>query len=367
MEQLKRFFMLTIVISITSPLFAQTSNRLDSLLDRLDAAHLFNGNVLVAEKRKIIYSRSVGFAQLKDHKKNTVRSAFQVGSFSKTFTAIAVLQLVQQHKLHLDDPLTRFFAGFPYQDITVRHLLSHTSGLPDKEELFFPLIDADSTYTATNDSVISVLSKTHKPLAFSPGSQWRYNNVGYAILALIVEKVSGESFAVYLDRHIFRPAGMKQSYLLSSQSELNQVTGYLVRHHYLGDLEPIAVSKKVRRWSYNLRGLYGPTNIISTTSDLMKFGQALDAHSILSKKLLDTAFTPFRLSDGTKATPGGEFGAAAYGLGWFLPEAGGLGKMIMHTGREPGFFTFFWHDPIRQRTLILLDNAESSGFGTACC
>ncbi|SEN06622.1 Beta-lactamase [Mucilaginibacter gossypiicola] len=159
---------------------------------------------------------------------------------------------------------------------------------------------------------------------------------------------------------------MKDSYLLGNrQGDSNRVTGYLVRHHYLGDMESISQSKKVRRWSYNLRDLYGPTNIVSTTTDLLKFAQALDRYKLLDKKLLSQAFTSCRLNDGAEAMPGGEFGPAGYGMGWFLP-VNNLGKMVMHTGREPGFFTFFWHDITHHRTLILLDNAESSGFGSAC-
>jgi len=115
-----------------------------------------------------------------------------------------------------------------------------------------------------------------------------------------------------------------------------------------------------------LRGLYGPTNIISTTKDLLKYAAALDAYKLLDKQTLTLAFTPCRLNDGSLAMPGGEFGPAGYGLGWFLPAATTLGKMVMHTGREPGFFTFFWHDVTYQKTIILLDNAESPGFGAAC-
>ncbi|MCJ8211206.1 beta-lactamase family protein [Mucilaginibacter sp. RS28] len=367
MEQPKLYFILLWMICITSPIFAQKHQKLDSLFNTLDTARKFNGNVLVAEKNKVVYSRSVGFSQLNTPKRNTVNSAFQIGSVSKTFTATAVLQLVQQGKVHPDDPLTKYFPDFPYKNITVRHLLSHTSGLPDKEELFFPLIDADSNYMATNDSIIPALKRSAKPLAFAPGGQWRYNNLGFAILALLVEKVSGQSFADYLHRHIFLPAGMKSSYLLGSKPvDADQVTGYIIRHHYMDDLEPISSSKKVRRWSYNLRLLYGPTNIVSTTGDLMKFAAALDANKLLNRRMLDTMFTPFRFNDGSKAMPDGEFGSASYGLGWFLPELSSLGKIVMHTGREPGFFTFFWHDSTHQRTVILLDNAESTGFGLAC-
>jgi CubicO group peptidase (beta-lactamase class C family) len=364
--KLSKFTLTTAFLLLTTPLFAQTARRLDSLFHALDSAHTFNGNVLIAENNRIVYSRSEGYARLDPKKKHTISSAFQIGSVSKTFTALAVLQLVEQHKLRLDDSPCRFFPDLPYRNLTIRHLITHTSGLPDKEEIFFPLIDLDADLKASNQAIIPALKKLGKPLAFAPGSQWRYNNIGFAILALLVEKGSGGTFASYLDKHIFGPAGMKDSYLLGSrQNNPNEVTGYLIRHHYLDDLENISKNKKVRRWSYNLRDLYGPTNVVSTTTDLLKFAHALDNYKLLGKNLLKQAFTPYHLNNGTEAMPGGEFGPAAYGMGWFLPVSN-LGEMVMHTGREPGFFTFFWHDMTHRRTLILLDNAESSGFGSAC-
>ncbi|PWK77068.1 CubicO group peptidase (beta-lactamase class C family) [Mucilaginibacter oryzae] len=347
-------------------LFAQKAQQLDSLFNVLDTARRFNGNVLVAQGDRVVYARPVGYAQMDTHKKHTLRSAFQIGSVSKTFTALAILQLAEKDRLRLDDPVTRFLPDLPYHTLTIRHLLSHTSGLPDKEELFFPLIEADTGLRVSNRMIVPALVSSNKPLAFAPGSQWRYNNIGFALLALVVEKVSGESFAVYLQKHVFVPAGMKDSYLLGSRiNDTNRVTGYLVRHHYLSDLESIEKSKKVRRWSYNMRDLYGPTNVVSTAADLLKFALALDNYKLLDSTLTEAAFTPYRLSDGKAAMPDGEFGRAAYGLGWFLPVSD-LGKMVMHTGREPGFFTFFWHDRKSHKTLILLDNAESPGFGEAC-
>ncbi|SEO11120.1 CubicO group peptidase, beta-lactamase class C family [Mucilaginibacter gossypiicola] len=362
---MKKVILFILVTSITQT-FAQTARRLDSLFQVLDTSRTFNGNVLVAENKHVIYNRSVGYADLNTKKKHTINSAFQIGSVSKTITALAILQLVEQHKIRLDDQLKNYFKEIPYPDLTVYHLLTHTSGLPDKEELFFPLIDKNAGLKVDNQDIIPALQNYNKSLAFTPGSQWRYNNIGYALLALLVEKVSGQPFNDYIMKHIFFAAGMKNSYLLGNRAtDSNRVTGYLIRHHYLGDMESIENNTKVRRWSYNLRALYGPTNVISTTGDLMKFAQALDGGKLLSKALLDKAWTACNLNDGTAAAPGGEFGPSSYGLGWYLPTTN-LGKMAMHTGREPGFFTFFWHDISRHKTIILLDNAESNGFGKAC-
>jgi len=241
MKTLRYLLVIAVALLVQrSSLMAQVAVKLDSLFHVLDTGHTFNGNVLVSEKNKVVYSRSIGDAELNSGKKHTIASAFQIGSVSKTFTAVAILQLVQQHKIQLKDPYIKYFPDFPYPNIHIDQLLTHTSGLPDKEALFFPLIDKDSSLKVGNEDIIPALKQSGKPLAFTPGSEWRYCNIGYALLASLVEKVSGETFSNYLDRHIFGPAGMKDSYLLGSRpADTNRVAGYLVRHHYLGDMESI--------------------------------------------------------------------------------------------------------------------------------
>jgi len=175
------------------------------------------------------------------------------------------------------------------------------------------------------------------------------------------------SFSDYLKQHIFSPAGMKDSYLLTSiKKSPEEVNGYLIRAHYMGDMELIDSSKKVRPWSYNMRGFVGCTNIISTTHDLLNFDVALTRNKLLKAATLSKMQNPSKLLNGSNSVADGEFGKAAYGLGWFLPEDSSAGKIVMHTGREPGFFTFFLRDISHQRTIIILDNMESSGFGRAC-
>ncbi|NRF37633.1 serine hydrolase [Pedobacter foliorum] len=342
------------------------SVQMKKLFDGFEQQHTLNGNVLVAEKGKILYSKSFGFANLKDQKKNTDASAFQIGSVSKTFTAVAILQLKEKGKFKLEDPLVKYFPEFPYREVTIQQLLSHTSGIPDKEELFLSAIENDPDRLFTNKDVIPAMKVSGIPLAFSPGSSWRYCNMGYALLAMLVEKSSKQTFSDYLDTHIFRPAKMHHSYLLKPKPGPNQVTGYLIRAHYLGDMESIDSSRKVRPWSYNMRGFEGPTNIISTTADLLNFDQALRSTKLLKAATINEMLSPALLTNGRSTSADGEFGKASYGLGWFLQSDTSAGKIVMHTGREPGFFSFFLRDLSHNRTLILIDNAESSAFGLAC-
>jgi len=369
MKRIKRqAVLLCLVVMFWLNLSAQmVEQQLDSLFNEMDRQHILNGNVLIAEKGKIVFQRSFGYADLEQQKQNTDHSRFQIGSVSKTFTAVAIFQLEEHGKLKLEDHLVSYFPDFPYPEVTIYELLAHTSGIPDKEELFFPIIEREPDRVFTNRDIIPAMKALNKPVAFTPGSQWRYCNMGYALLAVLVEKISRMSFSDYLKQHIFSPAGMKDSYLLTSiKKSPEEVNGYLIRAHYMGDMELIDSSKKVRPWSYNMRGFVGCTNIISTTHDLLNFDVALTRNKLLKAATLSKMQNPSKLLNGSNSVADGEFGKAAYGLGWFLPEDSSAGKIVMHTGREPGFFTFFLRDISHQRTIIILDNMESSGFGRAC-
>lgn len=344
----------------------QVQAKLDSLFNALEKAHAFNGNILIAEQGKLLYKRSVGYADITSQIPNTDLSRFQIGSVSKTFTSVAVAQLYERGKLGLNDPLIKYIPEFPYPGITIYQLLSHTSGLPDKEELFMPVIDKDPERQFTNADIIPMLKTLNKQPAFVPGSEWRYCNIAYSLLAILVEKVSGKSFGDYLATNIFRPAGMKHSSLLSATKEKDQVSGYLVRAHYSGDLEKIEDSKKVRPWTYNMRGLVGPTNIVSTTSDLLSYDEALRSGKLLKPSTLKTMLSPAKLNDGSTVKADGEFGKASYALGWFVQADKANSMTVMHTGREPGFFSFFARDLKNNRTIIIIDNTEGQEFGTAC-
>ncbi|HWV73268.1 MAG TPA: serine hydrolase [Pseudosphingobacterium sp.] len=354
-------------LGLSSVSAQNVQKRLDSLFFILSTGKSFNGNVLVAEQNKILYKKSVGYANIAKATPNNDSTTFQIGSLSKTFTALAILQLWEKKKIPLDAPYQKYVRDFPYSDITIYQLLSHTTGLPDKEQLFFPLIDAHPDEQFDNNDILSAIKAANIPLAFQPGTEWRYNNIGYALLALLVEKLTAQKFADYLQTYIFQPANMKDTFLLSQDrtKDSRQATGYLIRAHYMGDLESIADSKKVRRWSYNMRGFNGPTNIISTSSDLLNFDQALYDGKLVKPQTLQKAFEPTRLK-GKMVSNEGEFGRSSYGLGWELPSDTTIGRLVMHTGREPGFFTFFIRDLTHKRTIIVMDNTEGREFGKAC-
>jgi CubicO group peptidase (beta-lactamase class C family) len=342
---------------------AALSQTVSTQLDSLFASPLkpINGNVLVAESGRVIYQKSFGFANFKNKIRNSRSSRFNIASVSKTFTSVAILQLNEKGKLILDDPVKKYLPEFPFNDITIRHLLSHTSGLPDIE-----LYDDLDDTVITNQHILPSLNKWKAPLPFKPGEQWRYSNTNFDLLMLVVEKVSGQQFRTYLQENILSKARMSDTYLLEDYLHERR-DQYRVRNHELPDLyaeDPIDAENKIFpfiRGMHRLSGLKGSGDIISTTDDLLKYDQSLYDGTLLSQKTLDEAFAPAKLNNGENAYTDMTFGKSAYGLGWFIFDDTSNGKIVWHTGGFPGTRSILLRNISKHQTVILLDNASSVG------
>lgn len=347
---------------IQNSLGQSKADRLDSLFSVLTTSGGLNGNFIVAEEGKIILEKTIGYSDFSTKTKNNQDTKFQIGSVSKVFTAVSVLQLQENGFINVNDFFVKYFPEFPYKDVTIHQLLTHSSGIPEKEELFLTEINSNPLRQFTNKDIIPALIKHKK--AIKPGSAWHYNNMGYALLSMLVEKVSGESFSKYLHKHIFTPSNMSSSYLLGHQGNIKGLaTGYSIKSHYIGDRVSVDKNFRVRPWTYNMRGFVGCTNIVSTAKDLLKFDIALRNNKLLKASTTNQMYTPSKLRDGSNLESGGEFGPAEYGIGWFLPKLFTKGQIVMHNGMEPGFFSIFVRDLTNNRTIIFLDNAESRSFG----
>ncbi|OUJ70462.1 serine hydrolase [Hymenobacter crusticola] len=355
---------------------AQSSRhaRLDSLFQQLARAGRFNGGVLVAEQGRIVYQGAFGYANLPARTPTTLTSRFQLASIAKTFTSTAVLQLLEQGKLQLNAPLVRYLPNFPFPAITLRHLLAHTSGLPDLE-LYEPLVRRHPGRLVTNADIIPALRAWQPRLAFAPGTKWQYCNTNYILLALLVEQVSQQSFGDYLQRHIFRPAHMRDTYLrlAGSPADARLVTNHLLPTMYSAVPEPvetIQLQDSVRLWhlrfeSSGLTGLYGPGQVVSTLHDMLRFDQALTAGKLLRPRTVALAATPARLNDSTQVAGWNtvDFGGpTSYGLGWVLrPDPVG-GDIVGHDGYNRGIATMFYRNVSKQQTVIMYDNTEGAQF-----
>ncbi|MDN3584585.1 serine hydrolase domain-containing protein [Mucilaginibacter flavus] len=350
------------------------SQSIDSFFKAKQDQHQLNGAVLLAEKGKVVFQSTGGYADFASKKLNNANSRFNLASISKTFTAVAVLQLKDKGKLKLDDHVVKYLPRFPYPEISIRQLLSHTSGLPDIE-IYGYLVGLNNDMIVTNKNVMEALRKWDKGLLFKPGDNYRYSNPGYSVLALLVEKLSGTSFADYLHRNIFIPAQMTKIYLWlpTKTSVYHNPDTALVKLNvqsawYEKDFAAIDSVGQYRYFIYNCAGTYGEKNIISTTADLLKFDQALFSGRLLKASTLQQTFTPVRLNSGQiwyaehMDTMLGE-GRGSYGLGFEIFEQPGFGKSVGHGGFMGGLATFYLHNLAKNQTVIAYQNTSGRQFG----
>jgi len=258
------------------------SHKLDSLLKRINKRHDFHGSILVAKKDTIVYHNQVGYADFRKKEKINEASVFQLASVSKQFTAAAIMLLHERGKVQLNDTVNKFYPDFPYKDVTIENLLNHTAGLPK----YFWVAEHKWQYNdaPTNAEMMDLLAKSSVERFFKPGRNFDYSNTAYMVLASIVEKVSGIRFSTFLQKNIFQPLGMKNSFVYSYQNDTirnNQLIGYRLyrgwRHLKIGNTVNDAI--------------VGDKNIYSTSEDLFKWTLGLNSGKLLSKESLDLMYT----------------------------------------------------------------------------
>ncbi len=318
--------------------------QLDAILKDYGRAGAPGASVLVAQSGKVLYRKAFGLANLEEKTPITTATNFRLASVTKQFTSMAVLLLAERGELSLDDPLTRFFSGFAKAayGVKVRHLLGHTSGLLDYEDLIPP----STTVPVKDKDVLDLVGKQDK-LYFAPGSQFRYSNTGYALLALIVEKVSGRSFARFLKENVFDPLGMAGT--VAYEKGISEVA----RRAY-------GYSEKDGRFERTDQSLtssvLGDGGIYSSVEDLWRWDQALHGARLLPAKTLAMAF---QAGMPTSDQPGSGYG---YGYGWYVASHRGARK-IWHYGETIGFSTYLARYPDERLTIIMLTNRNDNFLG----
>ena len=307
---------------------AQTKiSKIDSLMRFCYENGAFNGTILVVENGEMIYHNALGFANLHSGEPLKNNSAFYLGSVSKQFTAMAIMILKEQNKLSYSDKFVKYFPEFPEytNQITIKHLLTHTSGLTDYYEL--------GVFRSgfTNDDVLKVMLQ-QPSLDFTPGEKYHYSNSAYVLLSMVVEKVSGLSFKTFMEENVFHPLGMNSTFVYdeSMPKIKNRVIGY----NLIGEVD-----------DYNAFTT-GGGGMYSTTRDLLLWDRALNSNKLVSQDVLDEAFTPMILNDGT---------ASNYGHGWMI-EYTGQNKSVFHTGGLAGFRTNVFKDLKNRSSITMLSN-----------
>ena len=333
-----------LLIAITAGLFTAAAYpqdiaaKADEYLKAHEKVNRFMGSVLVAKGGQVVFEKGYGFASVELNVPNTPATKFRLGSITKQFTATAIMQLQEQGKLNVSDPLCKFIDDCPeaWKPVTVHHLLTHTSGIPsytsmpDFQQPKFkrvPLKPLD----------IAFLTKD-KPLEFQPGEKWNYDNTGYVLLGYIVEKVSGEKYADYLRKHIFAPLDMNDSGYDDTRTLLpNRAAGYSRGPDGLRNADFLDMSLP-----------HAAGSLYSTARDLYRWDRALYTEKVLSKKSLAVMFTPVKND---------------YGYGYMLAPQAGSHKHIGHGGGIDGFSTMISRFPDDDATVIVLSNVESANAG----
>lgn len=330
--------------------------KLDEFFQVLANNQGINGNILVAEKGKITYEKSFGYANFADKRLNDKNTLFPIASITKTIAATAILQQVEKGKIRLNDSVTKHLPEFPFPEINVRHLLSHTSGMPANKAFFGDVSETNADKIFTNSDFISGLNANKKPLIYQPGASWNYDNINFVVLALILEKVSGETYSGYIERHILKPAGMKNTFYFPHifDASKNKIKNLVIPHYFpqiYADEAIRADSIKYVAEYWKKFQFHGFGDFVSTTHDLLKYDEALYSGKLLNEKLLNEAFTPIKLNDG-------KINAGNYGLGWTIALDESNGKIVYHSGSAIGLNCILYRNISKHQTVIAFDIAR---------
>ena len=321
----------------------QWDDRLAKSVDSL-VAPKFEGNqpgisILIAKKGQIVYKKAFGSANIELNTAMQPDNVFRIGSITKQFTAVAILQLVEQEKISLQDSVQKYIKDFPAKGytITIENLLTHTSGIVD-----FTAKDDPDPYIERRDFTPEFLINYIKndPLHFKPGSKYEYSNSNYLLLGYIIQLVSGENYHQYMAGHVLKPAGLEHTLYAEEHTAVpGRVQGYT---HYSGSFD---------NCDYQTLSLgFACGDLLSNTEDLLKWNEAVVAGKLISEASLKKAFSPYKLANGTYSS---------YGYGWFIDTTYGS-PCIHHEGQTSGFIALEKYFPADDIYLAILTNVKTS-------
>lgn len=295
----------------------------------------FNGCVLVAKNGEVVYEKYSGFRNPVVHKDSISPSTpFHLASVSKTFTAMAIMKLQEEGKLKIEDEVSKYLTGFPLPGVTIKTLLNHRSGIPNYVH-YMENLGWDRRKQMTNKDVLDFIIANHSKIQIGPPDRrFSYSNTNYALLALIIEKVTGQTYPEYMRLAFFEPLAMKDTYVFTMADSAK----FLQSYFYSG-----------RQYAFDyIDQVYGDKNIYSTPRDILKWDQALYG-DFFTKKTLDSAFTGYSFE---------KPGINNYGLGWRMFNLKNGKKFVYHNGWWHGNRTAFYRMPDDKATIIAFSNND---------
>ena len=328
-----KIFITTILTFMLSANINLQNNKLDSLFTEY-SCECPGASVLVVKNGKILFEKGFGFSNLEDNIKIKSNTNFRLASVTKEFTAASILILIQKGKISLETKLTDIFEDFPEYGnrIEVKNLLTHTSGLIDYEDLI-----PDTVTIQVKDADVLKMMSEQNTTYFEPGSQYKYSNTGYALLAMIIEKISGQRFADFLKENIFEPLKMNSTVAHEEGISVvkNRAFGYDRSDHGW-----------IRKDQSITSAVLGDGGIYSNVEDMLKWDQSLYSDDILSDDFRKESMTRSVLTNGDKID---------YGYGWHL-KTYRENEIVYHGGSTQGFRNVIYRVPLKQFTIIILTN-----------
>lgn len=333
---------IALLVTFGAPVPGKADKIDDYIIAQIKRLHVPGASLAIVRDGHITKAQGYGFANLELRSPATKETVYEIGSTSKQFTATAIMMLVEEGKVRLDDTITKYFPEAPqaWRGITIRHLLTHTSGI--QNHVAVPhWLDVFRTNLAfetapSRDELLKMFFKL--PLEFQPGETWAYDNTGYYLLGIIIEKASGKSYWQFLDERIFKPLGMNATRSTDPQPIVrDRASGYEWKNDHFEN-RPVLLPAIA----------FSAGSLLSTIEDMAKWDAALYTEKLLKKSSLDQMWTPPATNDGTVAP-------FNYGFGWFIENYHGH-RLVQHSGGTPGFSSAMYRFVNDKLTIIILTN-----------
>ena len=337
MKLLAAILISSLLLFLHPEVYSQSlENKIDSILQGKYKSDAPGAVFLVAKDGVPVYRKAFGKANIELNVNMKPENVFQIGSMTKQFTAVAIMMLIEEGKLNVNDEITKYIPDYPMRGkkITIHHLLSHTSGIKDFTRM--KSIMSIAKKDLTPKELVDFFK--NEPMDFEPGEKFQYNNSGYVLLGYIIERISGITYEDFIEKNIFQKIGMKDSrYASDGEVIKNRAYGY---HQSGGKI----VNK--RHISFNIP--YASGSLMSTVDDLLKWQNAINNNLLVSGKTINMAFTNYTLNSGDKIN---------YGYGWHLKDINGFSSRE-HGGSIFGFKSMAVYIPERDIYLVGLTNCD---------
>ncbi|MGH2642466.1 MAG: serine hydrolase domain-containing protein [Chitinophagaceae bacterium] len=336
------FLLCSIAFTFDSVNAQSIAQHADSIMQHLYPDNKPGAALLIEKNGKIIIEKGYGLADLKTKTSVTSSTDFRMASVSKQFTAMSIMLLAERNRLSVNDKITKYFTHLPssLRSITIRQLLTHSSGIWSYEELI-----PDTQKTQVLDEDVLNLIETKDSAYFSPGTEFRYSNTGYCLLALIVQKVSGVPFAEFIMQNIFQPLKMKNSMeYIEGENIPDRAYGYHWNNgqYHFADQSVTSATK-------------GDGGVYTSLKDYLKWNNALRKNQLLSKALTDSIFTGHVVvKDGVK-----------YGYGWFIGKETDGTSCMFHSGESTGFHNIVYRNPQKHLLIVIFSNRDDNAIAEA--